>query len=245
MFDKSRFELKVGLFVIIGVVIFLIIIFSIGDIKLNKNGYEFYIKFSFVDGIGKGSPVQYAGVSIGHVKDVIIYYDEEEKKNMVKTLVWINDGNDRVEKDALPVINVLGLLGEKYIEILPDGGTENGFVKANDVIRGKDPIIMSEVTESLSQLAASANAIAKNIEEGKGTIGKLFSDESLYDNLTGATSSANNIFKKIEIGEGSLGKFINQDTVYNNVEEFTTDIKDNPWKLLNKPKETKKEKSRE
>ena len=239
MFDTTKFELKVGLFVIIGVIIFLILIFSIGDIKLDKNGYQFFISFSFVDGISKGSPVQYAGVSIGHVKDVLIYYNEEEKKNMVKTVVWINDGSDRIEKDSMPVINVLGLLGEKYIEILPNGGNDSGFVKANDVIRGKDPIIMSEVTESLSQLAASANSIAKKIEEGKGTIGKLFSDEALYDNLTGATSSANNILKKIENGEGSLGKFIGKDTVYNNVEEFTTDIKDNPWKLLNKPKSKK------
>jgi phospholipid/cholesterol/gamma-HCH transport system substrate-binding protein len=236
MFNKSRFELKVGLFVIIGVILFIFVIFSVGDIKFDKNGYGFYISYSYVDGIGMGSPVQYAGVSIGYVKDVIIYYNQDEKKNMVKTHVWINDGATKIEKSSVPVINVLGLLGEKYIEILPNGVEAMGYVQENEVIRGKDPIIMSEVSESLSQLADSASIIVKNIEAGKGTVGKLFSDDGLYDNLVSVSGSASNILEKIDKGEGTLGKLITKDTVYDNLEEFTTDIKDNPWKLVNKPK---------
>ena len=51
MDDLKIFELKVGVFIMIGVAILFIIVFSIGDINLVKRGYRIKVDFNFVDGI--------------------------------------------------------------------------------------------------------------------------------------------------------------------------------------------------
>ena len=68
MAEDRSFELKVGLFVGIGILIFFIIVFSIGDVTLIKRVYRIYTVFSFVNGITEGAPVRLAGVDIGHIE---------------------------------------------------------------------------------------------------------------------------------------------------------------------------------
>lgn len=182
MASEKSFELKVGVFVGIGIVIFFIIVFSIGDISLVKEGYRILTTFSFVDGVTESSPVRYAGVDIGHVERIGIYYDEGAKKNKVRLTVWINDKERKIEKDAVAIINTLGLLGEKYLEIFP-GDITSGALRDGDVLKGQDPVVMRDVTNTLNKLAASADAVLTRLKEGKGTIGKLLVDESIYDNL--------------------------------------------------------------
>ena len=235
MFDRNVFELKVGLFVIIGLIIFLIVLFSIGDININQNGYSFNIIFSFVDGVSGGSPVQYAGVAIGYVKGVDVYFDKEMNRNMAKLNLWINNEHTKIEKDSRIIINTLGLLGEKYIEIFP-GTPSSGYIKKDDNIRGSDPILMCDVTEKFNSLADTASTLMDDVKSGKGTVGQLFVNDSLYKNIDSLTYSAGNVFSKMDKGQGTLGQFLTNPSIYDNLEEFTADIKSNPWKLMNKPK---------
>jgi len=98
------------------------------------------------------------------------------------------------------VINTLGILGEKYLELFP--GTNKEFLKDGAVLTGKDPVSLEDMTCQFKELANSASVIMKRLEKGEGTV----------------------------------GKFLTDDSIYNNLEEFTADIKENPWKLFNKPK---------
>ncbi len=43
-------------------------------------------------------------------------------------------------------------------------------------------------------------------------------------------------FDKMKKGEGTIGRLLNDDSIYNNLEAFTADIREHPWKLLNKPR---------
>ena len=88
----------------------------------------------------------------------------------------------------------------------------------------------------LNSLTDSLDELMNNIREGKGTVGQLFTNDSLYKNLDTLTASAGSVFNKLDDGNGTIGKFLTDDSVYDNIEEFTADIKANPWKLLNKPK---------
>jgi phospholipid/cholesterol/gamma-HCH transport system substrate-binding protein len=200
MEDSRAFELKVGVFILIGVAILFIIVFSIGDINLSKTGYNIKVIFNFASGIGPSAPVRLAGVGVGQVQGIHIIHDAKDNKTKAELTAWIND-NIKIEEDAVVTINTLGLLGEKYLEIFP-GTPGSTAVKPNGTIIGKDPVPMEKVTENLASLSESVKAIVDKIKSGEGTIGKL-----LYD-----------------------------DAIYNNLEEFTADIKKNPWKLLNKPR---------
>jgi len=181
MRETKSFDLKVGLFVSIGIIMFFIVIFSIGDITLVKKGYQINTIFGFINGLAKSAPVRLAGVNIGYVDKITLYYDEDAKKTKVSVSAWIS-GDARIEKDARASINTLGLLGEKYLEITP-GNIENGILKKNEDLMGHDPIMMDQLTETLNSLCDSANTVMSGIKEGKGTIGRLLTDDTIYNDL--------------------------------------------------------------
>ncbi|MFH0763711.1 MAG: MlaD family protein [Candidatus Omnitrophota bacterium] len=181
MSDTRTFELKVGVFILIGIAILFLIVFSVGDINLSKTGYKIKVLFGFAAGIGPSAPVRLAGVGVGQIQGIRIIRDEEAKSTRAEITAWINDGA-KIEKDAVVTINTLGLLGEKYLEIFP-GTSGAPLLKSGETIEGKDPVPMEKITEDLAKLSGSVNAIVERLKKGEGTIGKLLTDDSIYENL--------------------------------------------------------------
>jgi phospholipid/cholesterol/gamma-HCH transport system substrate-binding protein len=227
MDETKMLELKVGLFVLIGMVILFFIVFSIGDIYVVKQGYHITTSFNFASGIGPSAPVRLAGVGIGEVEGVGLFYDEKEKRTKARVYVWVKD-QASIEEDATVTINTLGLLGEKYLEIIP-GTPGKKILKNGDEISGHDPIQMEKVTEELKSLAESVSYIVDRLKKGEGTIGKLLTDDKLYNDLTSFAD-------KLNSGKGTLGRLLTDDKIYRDLEDFVADLKKHPWKLLNKPR---------
>lgn len=200
MDELKIFELKVGVFIMIGVAILFIIVFSIGDINFVKKGYHIRVNFNFVDGIGGSAPVRVSGVGVGQIDGLKLYYDEKEKKTKAELYAWVREGV-KIEEDAVATISTLGFMGEKYMEISP-GTSGKRFLKNGDLLVGKDPASAAKVLEGLNALTDSVKVIVDRLKNGEGTIGKL----------------------------------LTKDKIYQDVEAFVEDIKNNPWKLLNKPK---------
>ena len=181
MNSTRTFELKVGIFMLIGIAILFIIVFSIGDINLSKTGYKIKVIFNFASGIGPTAPVRLAGVGVGQVQGIHIIYDEKEKRAKAELTAWIND-DAKIGEDAEVTINTLGLLGEKYLEIFP-GTMGKPILKNNDTIIGKDPVSMEKVTENLASLSDSIKVIVERLKNGEGTVGKLLTEDKIYDDL--------------------------------------------------------------
>ncbi|MBN2453161.1 MAG: MCE family protein [Candidatus Omnitrophica bacterium] len=216
------FELKVGTFILVGIAIGFLIIFSIGDINLSKAGYTITVKFDFASGLSAASPVRLAGVKVGRVDCVKVVYSDEDKKTHAEVRTWI-ESDAKVEEDASVTINTLGLLGEKYLEIIP--GTPGApILKDGATIIGKDPVIMEKLTENLVSLSDSVSVIMKRLEKGEGTIGKLLTEDAVYDDLKSITGN----FKDFSAELKSTGT---------NFKDFSEDLKRHPWKLLSRPRE--------
>jgi len=201
--NGKTLEVKVGIFIFIAILILFIIIFSIGDFYIFEDSYTIQTTFGFVNGIAESSPVRLAGVDVGELEKIEVFYDEEAKKTKVKLHAKI-DNTVKIEKDAVASINTLGLLGEKYLEISP-GDAEMGFVEDGGAIAGKDPMSMEALKEDMRKLVDSATLIVDRLKRGEGTVGKLLVEEKIYNDL----------------------------------EEFVSDIKAHPWKLLHKTREKK------
>jgi len=174
-------EMKVGIFVIMAFLILFFIAFSIGDFSMLERGYRMKVTFGFANGIAESAPVRLAGVDVGDVEDITIFYDEEAEKTKVMLGVRITR-DVRIEKDAIARINTLGLLGEKYLEIAP-GTKEAGFLEEGNVLVGEDPICMEAVTKEMKGLVNSATVIMDRLKEGEGTVGKLLVEEKIYNDL--------------------------------------------------------------
>ncbi len=180
LFGKTRLELKVGIFVFIGMVILIVFILSIGGFKTWSEGYQVVFSFDFVNGVKIGAPVRYAGVDVGQVKEINFRRDDlnETKVDIVS---WVKK-EVRIPMDSAVWINTLGLLGEKYVEIMP--GTElKNFAKAGTLLEGHTPIAMHEVGDSMKKIIDDIDGMIKEIKAGQGTIGKLFIDDAVYNEL--------------------------------------------------------------
>ncbi len=126
---------------------------------------------------------------------------------MVKLKLWLTS-DAKVEEDAQMIINTLGLIGEKYVEIVP--GTPGAlFLKNGDYIVGYDSVSMEQITKKGYDIALK---LEKTID------------------------SMDDILKQVKSGDGTVGKLIYDNTLYNDVEAIIKDIKAHPWKLIGGPK---------
>lgn len=180
--ENKSFELKVGIFIAVGILTFFIIVFSIGDVNFIKGGYNIEVIFNFANGITESAPIRLAGVNVGQVDAINIYYDEEGKKTKVRIMARIEDENIKIERNSTFFINTLGLLGEKYMEIFP-GTSENGFLQDKDRVIGRDPVSTADLTEKMSEMTDSASVVMTRLKDGEGTVGKLLKEDKIYNDL--------------------------------------------------------------
>ncbi|NQT95605.1 MAG: MCE family protein [Candidatus Omnitrophica bacterium] len=207
-------EVKTGLVVIVCLGILIAFTVSIG--KFTNIGKQYQIKaaFSKVAGVQNDAPVRLSGVEIGKVDDVQLLYTKDGDTNVLLTLTI--DNSAKLREGAEAYVTTLGLMGEKYIELSP-GAKAAAYIKPGARITGKDPLQMEELIEI-------GQRIAEEVEKTLGDISSLTKhlDELVVENKTDINSIVGNL-----------------ERTTSNLEEFSDDIKKNPWKLLVKGKEKK------
>jgi phospholipid/cholesterol/gamma-HCH transport system substrate-binding protein len=186
MSRESHLELKVGSFVLLALAGLSYFIFSVSNLSLFEKGHVLQAVFGFANGLKEAAPVRLAGVEAGLVKNMEVFADDNDnKKTKVRVTMWIKEGVE-IPVDSKVTINQLGLLGEKYVEILP--GTSTEFFKAGTVIVGFDPVPMEKISERVYALTDKLEKTIDNINKGQGTVGKFLTDESIYRNLDELTA---------------------------------------------------------
>lgn len=207
---KVDFEFKVGMFVAIGIAIFISMIFSIGSLRNLRQMYNLKMRFDYVNGLEMAAPVNVAGVQVGEVKDIKVIFDKARQRTVVEVLVSL-DKEAKIQEDSEAFINMLGLIGEKYIEILP-GTPGKRTLAPGDILQGKESV-----------------PVEKLVEKGY----------HVMDNFDRLIDSANVVMDKVKSGEGTIGKLFMDDGLYKELDEFVKDLKAHPWKLLSKPRRQK------
>jgi phospholipid/cholesterol/gamma-HCH transport system substrate-binding protein len=182
----------VGIFIFIGVVIFIITVLTLGSQK-KTFGKSIVIKaiFDDVNGLQKGNNIWFSGVKIGTIKKITLLGNAK-----VQTDMNIDENTRQfIRKDAKAKISSDGLIGNKII-VIYGGSLQTPPVEPGDVL-GIEKLFSSD--EMLSTLSKNNNnlleitngfkVITKRIQDGNGTIGKLLSDETLVNNLTATTNT--------------------------------------------------------
>lgn len=217
MAEKSRsLELKVGIFVFIGLIILTWFVLLIGDFKLVRMGYNVKVTFGFANGIKIGAPVRVAGVDKGEIKEIKLTHDDKGKSKVI-IKAWV-DSDTLIPVDSRAWVNTLGLLGEKYLEIIPGKDFKNVLAE-NSVLVGEDPTSVQEVTDLAKDIALQAKDALTQMQE--------------------TLTSLNSVLKDMHEGRGTVGKLFTDDRLYTDIEEMFADLKKHPWKLLFRPREAK------
>ncbi len=225
--------IKVGIFVFLSGVIFLVFVISLGDKKFLTKKKEIIVEFNSISGLKEYSPVKVLGVDVGFVRRVKLNIPKK------RVLVYLNIRKDvSLPVDSLFFINTLGLFGEKYLEIIP--GNEKKEIRSGEIVKGEEFLdfytMFKNFFRFLNNFSSLANS-AKKILEDKDLKTEF---EKLLKNLNQATQDLNVILEDLRNRKGTLGKILFEDELYNNINELITDLKENPWKLLRKPKKKKK-----
>lgn len=227
MSRESHLEIKVGGFVLLAFFGLLFFVLSVSDFSFAQKGYGVQVVFSFANGLREAAPVRLAGVESGVVKQMQIFTDEADaQKTKVRVHLWVRQGVS-IPSDSKITINQLGLLGERYIEIIPGQAPE--LIKPDAVIIGQDPVPVERITEQVNTLASKLEITVDRINNG------VLSEQNQLS-LQQTLADLSEVMKNIKQGQGTVGRLLMDDSIYKNLEELTADLKVNPWKLLYRPK---------
>jgi phospholipid/cholesterol/gamma-HCH transport system substrate-binding protein len=212
-----RREVKVGLFVILGLGLAMLAIFIIGSSRrLWEARVTYRTAFQDVAGLKPGAPVRMGGLDIGEVKRVGHDGDVEDSRIFV-TMSVVKKEAQRIRADTVAHVAGKGLLGDKMIELsvgspdlphvaegslLPSEEPTDVFSAANKVAEATvkaierieplaqqlgDPKFAEDIRGSASDLHSILGAVAR----GDGTIHRLFYDPAEADQIREALANVN------------------------------------------------------
>lgn len=114
---KRNIDLYVGIFVLIGCLCIGYLVFGIGKLSLFPgDDYRIHGYFSSASGLKKGARVEMAGVAIGTVDAIGI-----DRERLVAKVVFKISNTIEISEDSIASVKTSGIIGEKYIAILPGG----------------------------------------------------------------------------------------------------------------------------
>jgi phospholipid/cholesterol/gamma-HCH transport system substrate-binding protein len=206
-------ELKIGVMAVAALALTAVLIVAVGGASgFAWERYDLKTSFENVQGLKSGAIVRVAGVEVGKVTDVRL------SGAGVEVILSLKKENQvRVTSDSRASIGSLSLLGDPIIEVSPSAtGTP---LKDGDFIKSNKPATqLSDVANTANDSILEATALLKDIRAGKGTVGKLFTDDELFRELNAFIDSANAVTASINHGKGTLGKFTNDPKVYNELQ---------------------------
>jgi phospholipid/cholesterol/gamma-HCH transport system substrate-binding protein len=236
-------ELRVGLLVLIAIGVLIVLILNASG-NLNPFASHLHLRARFTDanGLREGSEVRLAGVRIGKVDRIRLMTASEvgttPNPQKIEVFLTINskiDGvgaTERIRTDSNAQQASPNLLGSEMIVNITPGTALGQPVTENYLLSSQSGNTMSDLAtrgsdlaERLSKLSDQLNDIVKDVREGKGTVGRLFNDESLYNNLNATIRDAEELASQVKSGKGSAGKFIYDEALYNNANEITANLK--------------------
>lgn len=202
-------ELKIGIVAVIAVGLASLLIVSVGGTGgFFWQQYRLKTRFTNVQGLKTGAVVRVAGVEVGKVDEIKFVGSEVEVDLKVN-----KDQRERIRTESRASIGSLSLLGEPVIDISPTAqGTplEDGAFIPSGRAQGQLSDVATSATASLEQ----ATLLLRDIRAGKGTVGRLFSDDQLYKEITQFVQAAEGVTNNIRKGDGSLGRLIRDPVAY-------------------------------
>jgi phospholipid/cholesterol/gamma-HCH transport system substrate-binding protein len=219
-------ELKIGVVTIVAIAIAGVLIFTLtGSRGFFWQRYSLKSRFANVAGLAPGSPVRVAGVEVGSVIGVTFAGEQVDVTFQVR-----EDYRPLITSNSIAHLGSVSLLGEGAVDITPSAsGTpipEWGYVP-----QGRPPAALSDVTDQASQGITELTGLIHDMRQGRGTVGKLMTDEALYAELRQFIASAGALTDGLKQGKGTIGKLLNDPTTANalqasmqNIESLTRQL---------------------
>jgi len=225
-------ELRVGLFVLVGLTLIAVGIFYVTGAGILGPKYRLVTYLSEVEGLQSGAPVRLDGVPVGSVQSISLTKQPSDSSHNITLVLRIDKKfQDNIRTDSTASLITEGLLGNRYVTVTR--GITGTPIPNNGVIPSKEEAAMKEIVargadlvQNLGALSKDVGEIVEKVKEGQGTIGKLISDTSLYNHLNDTAARLNAVAAQIQGGQGTLGKFVSSDELYNKANATIDSVQD-------------------
>lgn len=204
------------------VLLFILIFLLTGNKNIFGRNATIYVYMGDSAAMTEGGAVRLNGILIGQIHKIalsgarepgrIVRFDLEVREDMLKS----------IPVDSTATLGAENVLGTKFINIkqgnspqhIQDGGTliareDRDFL---EIVQSAQPIL-----ESVQITLKRIDAIVGQVELGKGSIGKMLSDDTLYNRLNDILGDAQKITSFIASGKGTVGKLLYDEAMYNDV----------------------------
>jgi phospholipid/cholesterol/gamma-HCH transport system substrate-binding protein len=217
-------ELRVGLLVILGLVVVAVGIFYVTGAGFLGPKYKIKTYLPEVSGLAAGAPVKLDGVVIGSVELIQLVPHQHGKApdrlhNIMVGMTIDKKYQGDVLTDSSASLVTEGLLGNRYVNI--QRGYTGVPVQDGQEVPGAD---VGDVMANFKVLSSQVSDMLTDIRAGKGTLGKLVTDDQAYNNLNTMLVKGNQIVSSVQAGKGTLGKMLNDDQLYAKVDQGVDQI---------------------
>lgn len=176
--------IKVGLLTLVACGLLVYMMFVIGDIGLRETGYRFTVSYYSVNGLSQGAAVSMAGVKIGKVERIEIRDDQ------VFVHCYIRDKGHRIRRRSSFTIGTSGLMGEKFVEIIPTRDQTSPYLAPSSSVDGTDPMRMEELFEQ-------GNELLKKLQGLTATAKDIVGDPELKSSFKGILRNAEKASERV------------------------------------------------
>ncbi len=221
-YNKGK-KVRLGLFILLGTLIFVAFFYLIGSSsKMFSKNITLHTTFAHVSGLRSGDHVRFSGIIVGTVSNLQITTD---------TSVVVDISVERrmlrfIRKDSKVEIKPEALIGDKML-VIYSGTKEFEHVKEGDYLEPMGSVHLEDVVYQLSGELRKAETIIKNlvditdkVNQGDGNVGRILNDSSIAmkldqsaDNFVQLTSNLKDLSEQLKNPESDLGKLVYKDNL--------------------------------
>ncbi|MGB7849076.1 MAG: MlaD family protein [Candidatus Acidiferrum sp.] len=221
-------ELRVGLFVLVGLLILAVAIFYVTGPGMFGPKYRLKTYLPEVSGLVTGAAVRLDGVEIGNVERITLVPRQQGKPpdhmHNIEVVMRIDRTyQPNILTDSVATLVTEGLLGNRYVNI--QRGFSGAPIQDGQAVPGGEEKAIKAVVEGSADVLANLKALSEDVrdliagvQEGRGTLGKLLTDDQAYNHLSSILAKGDQIVTNVQSGQGTVGQLFMKDEMANKVE---------------------------
>ena len=184
--------------------------------------YELVTLLPNASGLREGGAVTVGGQRVGTIEEIafIPLEDQRGENNLVLRLSIAEDVREQIRADSRGRVRLQGFLGDKFFDITP-GTAEAPVLMPGDTLPSEPPVDLDEVLARAAGMIDEAEAMILNLQDitgaiahGEGALGRLMTDDVLYERVVLTTTELARTLHVANEGEGTIGRLLNDPALY-------------------------------
>ena len=218
-------QLRVGGLILIALLVMLLSVYKIGQANnLWSNRYKLVTFLPNASGLIIGGQVTIAGQMAGTIKDIEpLPVDYDTTRNLRIEMSVDKSLQEQIRSNSYAHVRTMGLLGDKVLDINP-GSPRYSMLRDGDTVRAYPALDYEAVLQQAAgavgdvvELTHDLKSLTGGIVRGDGTMGQMFTNRTLYDQLTSTLSRTNAMLERFQNPNGTMGRLLDDPQLYDHL----------------------------